>query len=49
MTQPNLSTRAGLARAITLIESRRADHQKQARDLLSAAGYLLRLRWLGGR
>ena len=37
MAQPDLSTRAGLARAITLIESRRADHQTQARDLLAAA------------
>ena len=31
----DLSTRAGLARAITLVESRRADHQAQARALLS--------------
>ncbi len=31
----DLSTRAGLGRAITLIESRRADHQAQARALLS--------------
>jgi len=31
----NLSTRAGLGRAITLIESRRADHQAQARTLLA--------------
>lgn len=30
----NLSTRAGLGRAITLVESRRADHQAQARELL---------------
>jgi LAO/AO transport system kinase len=32
----NLSTRAGLGRAITLVESRRADHQTQARALLSS-------------
>ena len=32
---PDLSTRAGLGRAITLIESRRADHQAQARALLT--------------
>ena len=32
----DLSTRAGLGRAITLIESRRADHQVEARALLSA-------------
>ena len=32
----DLSTRAGLGRAITLIESRRADHQAEARALLSA-------------
>jgi LAO/AO transport system kinase len=31
----DLSTRAGLGRAITLIESRRADHQAQARVLLT--------------
>lgn len=37
MTQPDLSTRAGLARAITLVESRRTDHQAQARELLAAA------------
>jgi LAO/AO transport system kinase len=37
MAQPDLSTRAGLARAITLVESRRADHQKQAQELLAAA------------
>jgi LAO/AO transport system kinase len=30
----DLSTRAGLARAITLVESRRTDHQEAARDLL---------------
>jgi LAO/AO transport system kinase len=36
MTLDDLSTRAGLARAITLVESRRADHQAKARDLLSA-------------
>jgi LAO/AO transport system kinase len=34
--QPDLSTRAGLGRAITLVESRRADHQARARELLSA-------------
>ncbi|HEY7799017.1 MAG TPA: methylmalonyl Co-A mutase-associated GTPase MeaB [Hyphomonadaceae bacterium] len=33
----DISTRAGLARAITLVESRRTDHQKQARELLAAA------------
>lgn len=32
----DLSTRAGLGRAITLVESRRADHQAQARALLSS-------------
>lgn len=32
---PNLSTRADLGRAITLIESRRPDHQAQARALLT--------------
>jgi LAO/AO transport system kinase len=32
----DLSTRSGLARAITLVESRRADHQQKARDLLTA-------------
>jgi LAO/AO transport system kinase len=37
MAQPDLSTRAGLARAITLVESRRADHQAHARELLAAA------------
>jgi LAO/AO transport system kinase len=31
----DLSTRANLGRAITMIESRRADHQAQARTLLS--------------
>lgn len=31
----DISTRAGLGRAITLIESRRADHQAQARALLT--------------
>ena len=36
-TTEDLKTRAGLARAITLVESRRADHQAQARDLLVAA------------
>jgi LAO/AO transport system kinase len=34
---PDLSSRAGLARAITLIESRRADHQALARDVLNHA------------
>jgi LAO/AO transport system kinase len=33
----DISTRSGLARAITLVESRRADHQAQARKLLAAA------------
>jgi LAO/AO transport system kinase len=33
---PDLSTRAGLARAITLVESSRPDHQAQARALLQA-------------
>ncbi len=33
---PDLSTRAGLAKAITLVESRRADHQADGRKLLSA-------------
>ncbi len=33
---PDLSTRAGLARAITLVESTRADHREQARALLAA-------------
>jgi LAO/AO transport system kinase len=32
---PDLSTRAGLGRAITMIESTRADHQAQARALLA--------------
>ena len=36
MTPGDLSTRAGLGRAITLIESRRADHQARARELLAA-------------
>jgi len=36
MTPDDISTRAGLARAITLVESRRADHQAQARELLTA-------------
>jgi LAO/AO transport system kinase len=36
MTPDDLSTRAGLARAITLVESRRADHQAKASELLSA-------------
>ncbi len=37
--QPKLDllTRAGLAKAITLVESRRGDHRAQARELLSAA------------
>lgn len=34
--EPNLSTRAGLGRAITLVESRRPDHQGKARELLSS-------------
>ena len=33
----DISTRSGLARAITLVESRRADHQAKARELLSEA------------
>jgi LAO/AO transport system kinase len=33
----DISTRAGLARAITQVESRRADHQAHARELLAAA------------
>lgn len=33
--KPDISTRAGLARAITLVESRRADHQTEARALLA--------------
>jgi LAO/AO transport system kinase len=36
MEPEDLSTRAGLARAITLVESRRADHQARARELLAA-------------
>ena len=32
----DLSTRAGLGRAITLVESRRADHQAEAREMLRA-------------
>jgi LAO/AO transport system kinase len=32
--KPDLSTRAGLGRAITLVESRRADHQAEAREML---------------
>ncbi len=36
-TVEQLATRAGLARAITLVESRRADHQARARDLLASA------------
>ncbi|MDP3739086.1 MAG: methylmalonyl Co-A mutase-associated GTPase MeaB [Hyphomonadaceae bacterium] len=36
MTLEDLSTRAGLGRAITLIESRRTDHQAKARELLAA-------------
>ena len=32
----DLNTRAGLARAITLIESTRADHRRQARELLAS-------------
>lgn len=34
---PDLSTRAGLAKAITLVESRRADHRALARELLAEA------------
>lgn len=34
MDKPDLSTRAGLGRAITLIESRRADHRDFARSFL---------------
>lgn len=37
LTPDDLLTRAGLARAITRIESKRADHQKEARALLAAA------------
>ena len=33
--KPDISTRAGLARAITLVESRRPDHQAEARALLA--------------
>jgi LAO/AO transport system kinase len=36
MTPDDLTNRASLARAITLVESRRADHQAKARELLSA-------------
>jgi LAO/AO transport system kinase len=36
MGPEDLSTRAGLARAITLVESRRADHQAKARELLAS-------------
>jgi len=36
MTPDDLTNRASLARAITLVESRRTDHQAEARDLLSA-------------
>jgi LAO/AO transport system kinase len=36
MTAPDLSTRAGLGRAITRIESSRPDHQAEARELLNA-------------
>jgi LAO/AO transport system kinase len=35
MGPEDLTTRAGLARAITLVESRRADHQARARELLA--------------
>ncbi|WP_018996867.1 methylmalonyl Co-A mutase-associated GTPase MeaB [Hirschia maritima] len=35
ITTDSLSTRAGLAKAITWVESKRADHQQNARDLLS--------------
>ena len=34
---PDLTTRAGLGRAITLVESTRADHQAEARRLLAMA------------
>jgi len=37
MKVDDLLNRAGLARAITLVESRRADHQARARELLAAA------------
>jgi LAO/AO transport system kinase len=33
----DLGTRSGLARAITLVESKRPDHRAQARDLLASA------------
>jgi len=33
---PDISTRAGLGRAITLVESRRADHQAEARAMLAS-------------
>jgi LAO/AO transport system kinase len=36
MTPDDLTNRANLARAITLVESRRADHQAKARELLTA-------------
>jgi LAO/AO transport system kinase len=36
-TVEHLASRAGLGRAITLVESRRADHQAKARELLAAA------------
>jgi LAO/AO transport system kinase len=36
MTLPDLSTRAGLGRAITCIESSRSDHHAEARALLNA-------------
>ena len=35
LTPDDLSTRAGLARAITRVESKRADHQKEAHNLLT--------------
>lgn len=35
LTPEDLRTRAGLARAITKVESKRTDHQKEAHDLLS--------------
>ncbi len=37
MNAIDLSMRAGLARAITLVESRRADHQSKAREILAVA------------
>jgi LAO/AO transport system kinase len=37
MTPLDIGVRAGLGRAITLLESRRADHREQARELLASA------------